>query len=780
MRHHRASSEGNHPSETLYTAVLYHRAYYALKPFIPWSWRMSFRRAIARRQRRLYENVWPIDEVASHPPREWQGWPDGRQFAFLISHDVEGPAGLENCRRLAEIEMELGFRSCFNFVPEGTYTVPPSLRSWLVERGFEVGVHDLHHDGKLYHSAHRFTHHARRINDYLRSWDARGFRSAYMLRNLDWIHELGIEYDSSTFDTDPFEPQSDGVRTIFPFWVCGARRNACGFSDVLPFTAPVNGSKSSPHGYVELPYTLVQDSTLFLVLGERSADIWRRKLDWIATHGGMAFVNVHPDYVGFGAGPESPHTYPLQHYVDLLAHVRRHDPKVWHALPRDVARHFGTMHRKATSNPDSGAASLPTANLRGKHAAVLLYSNYPADPRPRRAAETMVAAGMNVEVLCLSERPEEPRREIVNGIEVFRVPMRRRRDGRLRYVWQYSRFIASSCWFLVRRGFATRYDLVHVHNMPDVLVFAALPAKLRGAKVILDLHDPMPELMMAIYGANPDSFAITLLRRIEGWSIRFADKVLTVNEACRKIFTARSCSHEKVQVVMNTPDERIFPLRDARFPGRIAPGSDRRRFVFMYHGSLVPRHGLDLAVQAVETLRRSFPNLELRVYGQHTDYLATVLRDVEDRNLRDTVRYFGPQTLDGIVTAIRECDAGVVPNRRSIFTEINTPTRIFEYLSQGKPVVTPRAPGVEDYFGPDDLYYFELGNLDDLTRQMARVITAADCGRSVAERGQRVYLHHTWTSEQKRFRDTLTEVLGPAATTQTHVLDSQPLASKVT
>ena len=113
----------------------------------------------------------------------------------------------------------LGFRSSFNFIPEGAYRVPPAFRDELTRNGFEVGVPDLKHDGRLFRSVAEFRSRAMRINEYLRDWNAVGFRSGFMLHNLDWLHNLDIEYDMSTFDTDPFEPQPDGRNTIFPFWV---------------------------------------------------------------------------------------------------------------------------------------------------------------------------------------------------------------------------------------------------------------------------------------------------------------------------------------------------------------------------------------------------------------------------------------------------------------------------------------------------------------------------------------------------------------------------------
>ncbi|MGH9429454.1 MAG: hypothetical protein ACRD2L_24475, partial [Terriglobia bacterium] len=280
------------------TPMLLRHTYYFLKPVIPWKLRMAFRRLRAERMKHWFISSWPINPVAAKAPAGWPGWPNGKKFAFVLTHDVEGKRGLDRCRELAKMEMRLGFRSAFSFVPEGEYSTPDSLRDFLTTNGFEVGVHDLRHDGKLYRSRKSFEANAHKINHYLTAWGAVGFRSGFMFHNLSWLQELNILYDASTFDTDPFEPQPDGVNTIFPFWV----------------------SHNGGPGYVELPYTLPQDSTLFLVLQEPSIDIWKHKLDWVAQQGGMALANIHPDYMNFD-GRRSSSEYPEQLYRDFLEYV---------------------------------------------------------------------------------------------------------------------------------------------------------------------------------------------------------------------------------------------------------------------------------------------------------------------------------------------------------------------------------------------------------------------------------------------------------------------------
>lgn len=271
---------------------------------------------VVRRKRKFYEHIWPIDEKAGKAPEGWRGWPDGKKFALVLMHDVDTEKGHEKCLQLMELDEKMGFRSSFNFVPE-RYHVSSEVRRILIEKDFEIGVHGLRHDGKLFSSRETFQEQAVRINHYLKDWQSVGFVSPSMHRNLDWVHDLNIEYDTSTFDTDPFEPQPDGMGRIFPFWVNG---------------------NSTQKGYVELPYTLPQDFTLFVIMNEKNIDIWKKKLDWIAGHGGMALLIAHPDYMNFG-GSRKAEEYPIKYYREFLEYMQKeYKEAYWNVLPRDISR----------------------------------------------------------------------------------------------------------------------------------------------------------------------------------------------------------------------------------------------------------------------------------------------------------------------------------------------------------------------------------------------------------------------------------------------------------
>lgn len=407
-------------------------------------------------------------------------------------------------------------------------------------------------------------------------------------------------------------------------------------------------------------------------------------------------------------------------------------------------------------------AHLPTAltvypNLRGKRVAIVVLSGYPSDSRPFRAAAALAAQGMDIDYLCLSEN-NEPRREKTDGIDVTRLRFTHRRGGKLGYIWEYSWCTTAMAAILAKRILRHRYDLVYINNMPEVLVASALIPKLMGAKVILDMHDPMPELMTTIFQLPEDSFALRLLKWLEKWSMARANLVLTVNIACERMFGARSCPPNKLAVVMNSPDGDVFPYRAPRASMSMNRTS-QRPFVVMYHGSLLARNGVDLAVDAVAKLRDRIPSVVLRIYGDRCAFLDRVMTSVRDRGLEGSVQYLGSKTLQEIVTEIEDCDVGVIPNHRNAFTEINTPTRIFEYLATGKPVIAPRTSGITDYFGDDSLVFFEAGNADDLARQIEYVATHRDEALRITERGQEVYLAHTWEKEREVLARVVSDLL---------------------
>ncbi|MBN1569570.1 MAG: glycosyltransferase [Acidobacteria bacterium] len=702
-----------------------YRLYYTLKPLIPWSLRHRIKKVRAQRILNTCSDIWPIKESAARVPQGWPGWPEGKQFAFVITHDVESHVGLKCVRQLAELDMSLGFRSSFNFVPED-YEVSLELRSWLTDNGFEVGIHGLHHDGKLYSSFHVFQDHAKRINKYLKEWNCAGFRSPCMHHNLDWICNLDIAYDSSTFDTDPFEPQPDGVDTIFPFWVTSLSGNGA--------------------GYVELPYTLPQDYSLFVLLEQETNIVWRTKLNWLAKHGGMALFNMHPDYAAMGQKQSRMGQYDIGLYYDFLMHVRgKYKEQYWHALPKDAASWY--RNSVMQSVPSKTYSRQQQAPLKGRRMAVLLYSIYPADPRPKRAAETFVEQGMDVDVICLRENTSDKSKDCIDGVNITRLPIRRRRDCVIAYIIRYATFLIYCAVLLALRYPKRKYEIIHVHNMPDFLVFSAMLPKLFGARIVLDLHDPMPELMRSIFGLPSGHPFVVALMQLEKWSIRFADFVLTPNVSFRNLFISRGCPPEKIQIVMNSPQEDIFnPAvnNNETFDSL----NDNHSFRIMYHGLIVERHGLDIAIEAVSRISDIISGIEFHIFGNPTPYMEQMKKLIAQKGLQKRVLFHGHQSQANIAREIANSHLGLIPNRSGPFTEINMPTRIFEYLAIGRPVIVPSTRGIRDYFNDGNMIFFKQESIEDLANKIIWVYKHRDETRMIVLEGQSIYHHHLWKDEK--------------------------------
>lgn len=378
---------------------------------------------------------------------------------------------------------------------------------------------------------------------------------------------------------------------------------------------------------------------------------------------------------------------------------------------------------------------------------MIVFSYYPDDPRPRREAEALVEKGMSVEIICL-RKGSEPKRENVNGVEVYRLPIERRRSGKLRYLFEYLYFILLSAITISLLHLRKRYHLVHIHNMPDILVISALIPRLFGAKLILDLHDPMPEVFMAKYTMNETHIIIRLLRVMENFCIRFSDLVLTPNIAFRDLFVSRGCPSAKIHIIMNSPQESIFHKTGNKED--LFTRSNNGRFVVMYHGTIVERNGIGVALEAVAHARDNIPFISFEVYGEG-DFVNQFLQRISQLNLEDVVHYHGHIPAEKIAAEIESADIGLVPNKPSTHWDLAFPTRILEYLCMGKPVIAPRTRGIMDYFSEDSLCFFTPGSSEDLSRVILSLYRNPDGVKEIRDRGIAVYQDHRWELQKEHF-----------------------------
>jgi glycosyltransferase involved in cell wall biosynthesis len=365
---------------------------------------------------------------------------------------------------------------------------------------------------------------------------------------------------------------------------------------------------------------------------------------------------------------------------------------------------------------------------------MLTHSYYEEDPRVRREAESLVAAGWPVDVFAL-RRPGDPASGEVDGVRLHRLDVQRHQGASLPvYVREYLDFFLRACLALVHAQARRHYALVQVHTLPDFLAFAALPLRLAGVPVLLDLHEAMPEFFRSRFPGAANPLAHWLLLLQERLSIAAASHAITVNDALGRRLVELGVPEDKVSVVINSPSlVRFDPARHER---RAFAQDGTLRLV--YAGALTPTYELDVAVQAVAQLRETRPELPvvLNVYGRGDSEPA--LRAQADRlGLDGGVVFHGRIPIEDVPAAIAAADIGLAPTRRDEFTDVSLSTKIFEYGAMDKPAVASRLPLVERTFEPGTVATYEPGEPAALADAILRIADdpagrAAAVGRTAA------------------------------------------------
>jgi glycosyltransferase involved in cell wall biosynthesis len=353
-----------------------------------------------------------------------------------------------------------------------------------------------------------------------------------------------------------------------------------------------------------------------------------------------------------------------------------------------------------------------------RRVAMLAHSCYLRDPRVRREAEALAEMGIQVHVLSLAEERGdgfEPRRAIVNGVQIHRLPLRKKRGGFLRYLYEYLSLGVLGALQLASLQLRGKLTVVHIHNMPDILVLAALIPRLGGSKVLLDVHDPMPELFMTSNDRTPDCLVVRLLRLQEKISCALAHRVISVNESMRENLQTKGVGKDKLFVLHNFPDPKLFPVceRPLSWP------RGRDSLSLLYCGTVTEHYDLDLAVRAIARLAGEVP-IKLKILGGGNK-LTEVLNLASALGVRDSVEHVGLVALESVPAEMKKADIGISCHRAGAFGDLYFSTKIVEYMTQGLPVLSPRTQTITRYLPEDCLFYYEAGSdlaMADVLRSM--------------------------------------------------------------
>jgi glycosyltransferase involved in cell wall biosynthesis len=375
---------------------------------------------------------------------------------------------------------------------------------------------------------------------------------------------------------------------------------------------------------------------------------------------------------------------------------------------------------------------------------MIAYTNYQTDPRVIRAAEAAVEAGFEVDFVAL-KRADDPTEEVIRGVRLIHLDQTRYRGGGVvGYMLSYLEFFFRCFFKTTLLHWRRRYAVVHVNNMPDFFVFCALLPKLMGAKIVLDIHDPMPNTFSSKFKSGERGFFFKLLLWQEKISAAFANQVLTVHEPVKThvLVDQHGLSADAVEVIANFPDDQLFALKK--------PAQPDGRVRLAFHGTILERYGLRNVMQALASIRhRDRVTLKIIGEGDFSHQLKELVRTLELSDIVDFDNRMYP--LAQVPGLIADCNVGLVPLQISSMTNYQLPLKLLEYLSLAMPSITVRNVAIGYYFGEDDCLFYDPEEPQSLRLVLDRLAMNPDLLAHYQQRARALRDKFLWSNEKQKY-----------------------------
>jgi glycosyltransferase involved in cell wall biosynthesis len=381
-----------------------------------------------------------------------------------------------------------------------------------------------------------------------------------------------------------------------------------------------------------------------------------------------------------------------------------------------------------------------------KKICMVCQSYYLRDPRVRREAEALADDGFAVDIITLRDKGELKKEE-VNGVNIYRIPLLRKRRGIIRYLFEYFWFFFLASTFLAYLFIKKRYKLIQIHTMPDFLVFCALIPKMFKAKIILDVHEPMPELFTSKYNLGKKNFLKKILILQEKISFSFPHQIITVSDPLKGLFIERNISIDnRIDVVLNVPDTKIFKRMNIRKSRK--PDND---FILIYTGTIAERNGLDIAIRGVDLLKNEIPKIKLLIVGEG-EHLINIKNLVLELNLRNYVKFHDSVPIDQIPNFISGANLGISTHKQDSFWDYYFSTKIVEFLISDLPVVSARTKTIQHYFSDNELFFFTPESINDFVKKVSLIYeNPALSKEKVANARKHISEYLNWEKEKSKY-----------------------------
>lgn len=368
------------------------------------------------------------------------------------------------------------------------------------------------------------------------------------------------------------------------------------------------------------------------------------------------------------------------------------------------------------------------------HICVVRHAYYPQDVRVRKEVHALLNTDYDVDIICLRSEGQQ-KRENVEGAQVFRLGTEHQRESLLLYLFEYAVGFIKMFFLVTSLYFKKRYQCIQVNTLPDALVFVTIIPRLMGAKVLLDMHEPAPELFTAKFGPNKFSWAVKWIALIEQLSLKYAHAALAVNDNIRQRYIERGADGSKIYVIRNVPEKDIEAADSCP--------KDNNQFTLLLHGLIAERYGHEITVRAVAQIRHLIPNIHLTIAGSGENEQR--IRDAaRELNCQDIVTFTGWVTPKQIQEFIELTDVGLVPLLPSSFADLCQPNKLFELVSGKKAVIASRLKAIEESFDDSAIRYFEPGNTEDLSAAILELYQHPEKRKTYAENAHKQYEAIRW------------------------------------
>ncbi|MFX0141326.1 MAG: glycosyltransferase family 4 protein [Candidatus Hodarchaeota archaeon] len=330
------------------------------------------------------------------------------------------------------------------------------------------------------------------------------------------------------------------------------------------------------------------------------------------------------------------------------------------------------------------------------------------DTRVLKQCRTLVSNHYSVTVICLRNR-REPKYEEIDGVKVHRLRIHKKRGSIIRYLFEYLYFFFLAFIKLNQLDLKEKFSLIQVNTLPDFLVFATFIQKIRGANILIDMHEIMPEFFISKYKMHYRSPVIKILKYIEKVSLLFANEVITINVPIKNTFKHRSIPHKNITIVMNTVDELIVPAKSKQ---------QKKDFNIVYHGTLGEIYGVDIAIKALKEFFKVNKEFKFYIFGDgpEKEYLDLLINKF---GLDNHIFLMGFLPFEEMMKYLENMTIGVLPTRKDVFSDLSFSNKLAEYIYMKIPVIASRLNSTEYYFSEEEITYFSAENSHDLKKQIA-------------------------------------------------------------